>query len=188
MLYVLHSAYTSRSVGRAGRVSSNSNETEGWNGVFSNVYTLGVPAYVREYDHINNVWYTGTPYYTPTCCTVGALGRRPRQFSGLSDYSQLLIVGKVFFPDRALDCFFSPFFLFFFLFLFLKLLLLRTPRSESTNQAPIAAVSTHRKHSKTARSRPDTEQQSTCSSTTFVSTQTAECMPTQSATTQAGRH
>ena len=60
-------------------------------------------------------------------------------------------------PELLLFSFPFPFsFFFFFFFLFLNPLFLRTPRSEGTNHAPIAAVSKYREHSKPACNRPCT--------------------------------
>ena len=70
-------------------------------------------------------------------------------------------------------CFFCfPLFAFFLfcLFSFFFLTCFFCAHHEGTNQAPIAtAVSTHRKHSRTACNRPCTEQQSTYSSTSVRS-------------------
>ena len=56
---------------------------------------------------------------------------------------------------------------------FFSLLLLRTPRSEGTNQAPITTASTYSKHSTAACNRPCTEQQRTYSNARVD--QTAVC-------------
>ena len=89
--------------------------------------------------------------------------------------------GNRFLQDRYLDCFiFPPFASSCFFVSFLNLLLLRTPWSERTNQAPTATVSTYRKHSRAVCNWPYTGQHSTYSST-LVSTRQ------QSATTQASR-
>ena len=60
----------------------------------------------------------------------------------------------------------------------LNVLLLFTPRSEATNQAPIATqyLSTYRRQSATTCSRPCAEQQSTSYSSAYIYVdQTAEC-------------
>ena len=70
-----------------------------------------------------------------TYCDVYAFAGHPRQFSGLSNYSQRQIadgeiISLVSMPGLLI---------FFFLILSLILFFLRTRRNEGTNQAPIAA-------------------------------------------------
>ena len=72
---------------------------------------------------------------------IGALGDRPQQFSRLSDYSWPLIAdGKIIFfgidPWTSFMCPLSA----VLTLLNLTALLLRTTRSEGTNQAPIAIL------------------------------------------------
>ena len=70
-------------------------------------------------------------YYICTYCKVDAFGGHPRQFSGLSDYSQLLMADeKIDFLDRSLNSFiiFFPRLPFFLIFVFEPTMLLRTPR------------------------------------------------------------
>ena len=98
-----------------------------------------------------------------------------------SAYSQLLFAYDKCVPDRSLNIQFC-FFIFILLFLFvfepaLNPLLLRTPRSDDTNQALIVTVvSIDRKHSRAACDRPCTEQQSTHLVQQYARvTQTAGC-------------
>ena len=85
------------------------------------------------------------------------------------------------FPDRSLNCcVFSSCSVCFPFFWLLYMHFLRTPRSEGGCQAPINTVSTYCNHSRTARTRPCKEHQTTYSSS-FVPTRQ------KIATTRAGR-
>ena len=75
--------------------------------------------------------------------------------------SALKLTGKLFFPDRFVDCLFAvPVFFFFLRSSLFFSLLLRKPCNERRNQAPTAtAVFTYRKRSKTACDRACKDQQ-----------------------------
>lgn len=93
--------------------------------------------------------------YRLTYYNAGAFGGRPRQLSSLSAYSQPFIAndGKKSGPIPELMLFASFSFFSCFLFLF-STLLVRTPRSDVTNQAPIATVSTYRQRSHSRTEQP----------------------------------
>ena len=101
-------------------------------------------------------WSTGVRFSIGStyCCDVDAFGGRPRQFSSPSDYCTLsskFSTGFFFFAG-SIQMNWSYFFhfttvVFFSLFvLFLNLLI--CAEHEGANQAPIAAVSPSRKHSR----------------------------------------
>ena len=76
-------------------------------------------------------------------------------------------------------------------FWFSNLLFFFCAHHAGTNQAPRATVSTYRKHKRTAFNRPCIERQSSCSSSTFVSTrvrQRKEASMKEQATSVAESH
>ena len=101
--------------------------------------------------------------YTTTYSNICAFGGRPRQFSGLSAYDQLLFSDQVFFffgsiHGPRMDCFFFVSSLFCFPTFICA-------QHEGTNQAPTAAVFTYHELCRTACNRSCTEHQSTNNST-----------------------
>ena len=110
--------------------------------------------------------------YNPRGCKADALGGHPRQFSGLSDYSQLLVAGGdiSFSGQIPVPSFFFSL-CFYFVFCVWAFFCAHPKWSHHSNSDSHSSYDTYsyRNHSKTACNRPCTEQQSAHNST-FLST------------------